>query len=452
MTTTEPFEGLPEGLALDDAVPGADADGAPVDAEAEPLEEEAERGPSAISVQGVSKHFRLFHERPTFLKERITGGGGKAKVDEFWALKDVSLEIEAGSMYGLIGHNGSGKSTLLRMMAGIHRPNGGTVTSTGRISALLELGAGFHPELTGRENIYLNASILGLSRKEIRDSIDDIVAFAAIDKFIDSPVKVYSSGMYVRLGFSVAVHVNPEILLIDEVIAVGDEWFQRRCFDHLYKLRKQGVTIVMVTHSLGLVQTMCDRAAWLDHGEVKAEGPAGRVVRQYLDQVNSDEEARYEDEAGAELDLDQPTRRGSGEIVVDRLEFLTDEGDAKPVGKTGDPLTVRLHYRCESPVEHPVFAVTLNRSAGPIVGTSNSRLAEVDLGVLEGTGHVDLVLDPLTLVPGSYQVTTGIYDEHVLHPYDIQEQAWVLHVQPGTSRSREGMVDLRGRWAGTVGR
>jgi len=439
MSATEPFEGLPDALDLELDV---------VADEVEAEEEERERSlkPAAISVAGVSKKFRLYSERATFLKERVTGGN-KAVVDDFWALKDVSLDIEAGSMYGLIGHNGSGKSTLLRMMAGIHRPTTGRVSSTGRISALLELGAGFHPELTGRENIYLNASILGLSRREIRDSIDDIVAFAAIDKFIDSPVKVYSSGMFVRLGFSVAVHVNPEILLIDEVIAVGDEWFQRRCFDHLYKLRKQGVTIVMVTHSLGLVQTMCDRAAWLDHGEIRAEGPAGQVVRQYLDQVNSDEEARYEDEQGAELELDQPTRRGSGEIVVDKVEFIGDDGEAKPVGKTGDRLTVRLHYRAETPVEHPVFTVTVTRSAGPNVGTANSRLSEVDLGTLHGGGSVDLVFDPLPLVPGSYQVSTGIYDEHVLHPYDVQEQGWVLHVQPGSSRHREGMVDLGGRWS-----
>jgi len=407
-----------------------------------------EHKPSAIVVEDVSKRFKLYHERPTFLKERMTGAG-KARYDEFWALKDVSLEIEAGSMYGLIGHNGSGKSTLLRMMAGIHRPTSGRVTSTGRISALLELGAGFHPELTGRENIYLNASILGLTRKEVKDSIEDIIRFAAIDRFIDSPVKVYSSGMFVRLGFSVAVHVNPEILLIDEVIAVGDEWFQRRCFDHLYKLRRQGVTIVMVTHSLGLVQTMCDRAAWLDHGEVKAEGPAPQVVRQYLDQVNRDEEARYEDEEGTtpETDGDQPARRGSGEVIVDRVEFLNAEGVATPVGKTGDPLTVRLHYRAETSVEHPVVTVGVVRASGPNVGTGNSRLADVDWGTLSGEGHIDFAIDHLSLVPGSYQITTGFWDEHALHPYDVQERAWILHVQPGSSRHREGMVDLQGRWS-----
>lgn len=402
--------------------------------------------PVAISVQEVSKRFRRYSERATFLKERLTGGG-KTRHNEFWALRDVSLDVEAGSMYGLIGHNGSGKSTLLRMMAGIHRPTSGRVEAVGRISALLELGAGFHPELTGRENIYLNASILGLSAKEIRDSIDDIVGFAAIDDFIDEPVKVYSSGMFVRLGFSVAVHVNPEILLIDEVIAVGDEWFQRRCFDHLYKLRREGVTIVMVTHSLGLVQTMCDRAAWLDHGEVRAVGPGSQVVRHYLDQVNRDEEARYEgEEEGLDLGGDRPVRRGSGEVVVDRLEYLDATGEQTLVGHTGDPLTIRLHYLAEEPVVNPSVTVGVARQGGGGISTTSSRLDEVDLGTWSGEGHVDLVVDRLSLVPGSYQLTTGIWDEHVLHPYDVQERGWVLHVQPGSSRQRDGLVDLGGRW------
>jgi ABC-type polysaccharide/polyol phosphate transport system ATPase subunit len=248
---------------------------------------------SKIVVDGVSKQFRLKADRAHSVKELVTRRDRSREQSHFWALKDVSLAIPEGSMYALIGHNGSGKSTLLRCIAGIYRPDGGLVTVDGRISTLLELGAGFHPDLSGRENIYLNATILGMGRKQIDARFDEIVEFAGVEQFIDSPVKVYSTGMYVRLGFSVAVHVQPEILLIDEVIAVGDEEFQRKCFDHLYGLRRQGVTIVVVTHGLATVETMCDRAAWLDHGVLQMEGEAARVAAAYLQRVNErEDEAR----------------------------------------------------------------------------------------------------------------------------------------------------------------
>ena len=226
---------------------------------------------SAIVVDGVSKKFRLQTDRAHSLKELVTRRDRNAGVDQFWALRDVSFEIPQGSMFALIGHNGSGKSTLLRCIAGIYRPTEGSVKVDGRISTLLELGAGFHPDLTGRENVYMNATILGMSRSQIDAVFDEIVEFAGIGDFIDSPVKIYSSGMYVRLGFSVAIHVDPEILIIDEVIAVGDEEFQRKCMDHLADLRRRGVTIVVVTHGMGTVETMCDGAAWLDHGVLHDE-------------------------------------------------------------------------------------------------------------------------------------------------------------------------------------
>ena len=207
---------------------------------------------SKIIVDGVSKRFRLQTDRAHSVKELITRRDRNSDVDHFWALRDVSLEVPEGSMYALIGHNGCGKSTLLRCIAGIYRPTEGNVKVDGRISTLLELGAGFHPDLTGRENVYMNATILGMGKKQIDGVFDEIVDFAGVGDFIDSPVKIYSSGMYVRLGFSVAVHVDPEILIIDEVIAVGDQEFQRRCFDHLYELRRSGLTIFVGSHSPGI--------------------------------------------------------------------------------------------------------------------------------------------------------------------------------------------------------
>ena len=238
--------------------------------------------------------------------------------------------MPAGSTYGLIGSNGSGKSTLLKLMANIHRPTSGTITHTGRISALLELGAGFHPELSGRDNVYLNGSILGMTRKQVDAAMDAIIDFSGIEEFIDTPVKVYSSGMYVRLGFSIAVNLDPEILIIDEIIAVGDEEFQRRCFDYLYELRKRGVTIIFVSHSLPLVQTLCDRAAWIEKGVLRAEGSALEVVDEYISTVNKAERVRLDSEGHGRSDGDVETtgwrrsyRHGRH---VHRLRWRTDIG------------------------------------------------------------------------------------------------------------------------------
>ena len=242
----------------------------------------------AIDVDNLSKRFRLYSEKRNSIKERVVRRSG-SRYSDFWAVRDVSFQVERGTTFGLIGHNGSGKSTLLKMLAGIYRPTSGSIEAHGRISALLELGAGFHTELSGRENVYLNGAILGLSRKQIDDSMDEIVNFAGIGDFIDSPVKVYSSGMYVRLGFSIAVTTRPEILVVDEIIAVGDEEFQRKCFDYLYELRRQGTTIVIVSHSLSVVADLCDQGVWLDHGRMIASGDVRDVVDQYLQDVNEKE-------------------------------------------------------------------------------------------------------------------------------------------------------------------
>jgi ABC-2 type transport system ATP-binding protein/lipopolysaccharide transport system ATP-binding protein len=399
----------------------------------------------AVVVEDVSKRFKLYNEKPSYLKERITGGT-KARYDMFWALKNVSLEVPKGTMYGLIGHNGSGKSTLLRMMANIHRPTSGRVVTHGRISALLELGAGFHPQLSGRENIYLNASILGLGRKEIAGKIDEIVDFAGIGQFIDTPVKVYSSGMYVRLGFSVAVHVNPEILLIDEVIAVGDEEFQRRCFDHLFSLRQQGVTIVMVTHSMGLVQTMCDHAAWLDRGEVQLEDDAVKVVREYLKKVNAAEGERL-GEAGGEIVGAMGRRAGTGEIVIEGVDYVNTRRTVTPVGSTGDPLVVRIRYNAREPVEDPVFTLGFHHDGGTLVGQPNTRLAQFKTGTLHGEGYLFYKFDRLPLTPGTYHLSATVTDSHSLHRYDVHEREFELHVQPGASSQAGGYVDLQGEWS-----
>lgn len=243
---------------------------------------------SAIEVDHVSKRFSIRYDRAMGLKERVIFWG-RERVDQFWALRDVTLKVEQGAALGLIGRNGSGKSTLLKLMSRIMYPDGGTIRVRGRVSSLLELGAGFHQDFTGRENIYLNASILGLSRPEIRAKMSDIIEFSEVGEFIDNPVRNYSSGMFMRLGFSVAVHVDPEILLIDEVLAVGDVGFQQKCLRRIADLRRRGVTIVLVSHSPGQVQEICDTAVWLHEGEVRAEGSADRVTEAYLEFMGAGE-------------------------------------------------------------------------------------------------------------------------------------------------------------------
>ena len=265
---------------------------------------------TALSVNELWKSYRLYHERNQYLKAAILKGR-RARYEEFWALKDVDFAVPTGSTFGVIGSNGSGKSTLLKSMAGILQPEKGSIQIDGRVSALLELGAGFHPELTGRENVFLNGAILGLSKKEITARFDDIVEFAGLDDFIDTPVKNYSSGMFVRLGFAVAAHVDPDVLLIDEVLSVGDESFQRRCAEKIDEFRRDGRTIVFVSHGLAQVEQLCEDAAWIDKGELQMLGKAAEVISAY--QGQSHQAQRVEGEQGS--------RWGTGEAQIVHVEL-----------------------------------------------------------------------------------------------------------------------------------
>jgi len=241
---------------------------------------------TAVAITNLWKKFRVYHDRACSLKERLIFWH-RSRAEEFWALKNVNLTIPCGATVGLIGRNGSGKSTLLKLISRILYPTRGEIKVNGRVSTLLELGAGFHPDFTGRENIFLNASILGLSRREIKERLDEIIAFAELGDFIDNPVRTYSSGMYMRLGFAVAVHVNPEILLVDEVLAVGDTPYQEKCLNRIRELQRRGVTIVFVTHDPKQVEELCDLAVWLDRGEVRFVGPAKEAIRAYAAFVNT---------------------------------------------------------------------------------------------------------------------------------------------------------------------
>lgn len=390
----------------------------------------------AVEVVDVHKSFRLYDERNQSLKAAIMRGR-RARFQEFEALRGVSLEIDAGATYALIGHNGSGKSTLLKCLARIIEPDRGEVRVHGRLSALLELGAGFHPELSGRENVYLNASILGMSKRDIDGRFDSIVDFAGLpDGFIDSPVKNYSSGMYVRLGFAVAISIEPDVLLVDEVLAVGDESFQQKCAERFADLRDAGTTIVLVTHSMASVRSMCDRVAWLDHGVLKQEGPAGQVVDAYLAETHH-----------GRVDAGGGTRWGSGEMSIEQVELLGPDGAPTTSVRTGDAVTFRITARSAQPVAHPVFGIGIHTVSGTHVSGPNSAEAGVDFGTVAGEVVVELTVPRLLLLPGTYDVSAASTDHAIARIFDFHQRAIRFDVEPGTPHETfGGLVSLGGTW------
>lgn len=392
---------------------------------------------SVISVEGVSKSFRLYTERNQSLKATIMRGR-RAGYEEFMALDDVSTEVKAGTTVGFIGENGSGKSTLLKCIARILRPDSGRITVQGKMSALLELGAGFHPELSGRENVYLNGTILGLSTKELDRKFDDIVGFAGLERFIDTPVKNYSSGMYVRLGFSVAINVDPDLLLVDEVLAVGDEQFQNRCAEKFADLRAAGKTIVLVSHSLGAVRAMCDHVVWLAHGQVRRAGEASAVLDEYVGEMRE----------GRDVDDGTGTRWGSGEAEITKVELLGPGGTPTSRVRTGDDVCIRLHYDAHEEIRRPVFGLGIHTLEGVHVTGPNTREAGLVPESIKGTGTIDLRVPRLMLLPGTYDLSASLVDHEILHFFDFRQHSLRFDVDPGVPHETfGGVVSLGGAWS-----
>jgi ABC-type polysaccharide/polyol phosphate transport system ATPase subunit len=393
--------------------------------------------PNVLEVSHLTKSFRLHHEKTNSLKGLIVARG-RNRFDEFTALDDISFTVGEGEVFGVIGHNGSGKSTLLKCMAGILVPNGGTVAVHRRMSALLELGAGFHPELSGRENVFLNAAILGMGRKAIASRFDDIVEFSGLENFIDSPVKTYSSGMYVRLAFAVAINVDPELLIIDEILAVGDVTFQQKCMEKFVDFRNQGRTIILVTHAMNSVRDMCDRAIWLDHGKLVAAGDPSELVDAYTERM-----------LGVRADRgDGSIRRGSGEIQIERVEiFVGDSTTAVKRFRTGDTVTLRLHYRADKPVSRPVFGFAIDALGGNCITSPCAR----DVGMvperLTGDGYVDVVMTDVSLMPGTFDLHTSVTDFNRQHIYDYVQVALRFDVMTGKLNETGSVVTLRPNWS-----
>ncbi len=360
-------------------------------------------GVPVVEVSGVSKRFVIRKEKS--LKERLVNfGRSNLHKEDFWALRDVDLTIESGTTVGLVGPNGSGKSTLLKTIGGILQPTSGSVRLRGRLAALLELGAGFHPDLTGRENVYLNAAILGLSREQTDKHFDAIVDFSGIEQFIDTQVKFYSSGMYVRLAFAVAVHVDPDVLLVDEVLAVGDEPFQRKCLDRIRAFQQEGRTIVLVTHSLETVSDLCDRAIVLNHGTVLRDGEPGEALRALRDTF---EENRREE---LERHVADGTGAPSGVMArVDGAGLLRDERDVTVV-QAGDPLTVRVHVSSLAPLDGWAASFWVESTTGQQIYTTSSARLGVDLPTLHGGASFDFEIPSVALGDGSYSIGAALSD------------------------------------------
>ncbi len=390
---------------------------------------------AAVVVDGVGKRFRLYHERNQSLKAAVMRRG-RASYEDFWALRDVSLEIPTGTTFGLVGTNGSGKSTLLKCIARILRPDEGSVRTQGKVAALLELGSGFHPELSGRENVYLNGSILGLSRRELEARFDDIVGFAGLERFIDTPVKNYSSGMYVRLGFSVAINVDPDVLLVDEVLAVGDAAFQRRCLEKFADFRRDGKTVVIVSHDAGSMKNMCDQVAWLDSGRVDRIGAPADVVDEYEDQGHENRQTT----------ADGSTRWGSGGAVIEQMQLLGRDGLPRSRFHTGEPVTVRMHYRFDRPIERPVFGYAIESLDGVYLWAQNSRHGRYVPERLEGRGSVDLAVPSLALQPGTFDLTASIVDYQLAQQFDFWKHCLRFDVEHAGTLESGGYVALRGTW------
>lgn len=402
-----------------------------------------------IRFQNVSKRFEFITEKPQSVLESLVSRLPRGhrvppyQPRNLWAVRNVTLDILPGQCLGILGRNGSGKSTLMKLIARILRPTEGRVMVRGRVSALLELGAGFHPDLTGRENIYLNASVLGLQKQEIEAHFDSIVAFSELEDFIDTPVKHYSSGMYMRLGFSVAVHVNPDTLMIDEILAVGDQSFQEKCINHIYHLKSRGVTIVLVSHNLDMMRKLCTHMVWMEGGHIRTVGTTESVIQQYLGFLH---EQGHEAGQAASRGVVGFERMGTGEVEITAVHFRDHTGQKRHHFHTGDALTIELAYLAHKPILYPEFGLAFYRQDGILISGPNTQFAGLEIEKLEGEGLVRYHIQRLPLLPADYLVTVAVQNSRYTLTYDHHEKAYLLHVSSGHVREIFGLVEFPATW------
>jgi ABC-2 type transport system ATP-binding protein len=389
----------------------------------------------AILVESVSKNFRLYRERNRYIKSAVLRGR-RARYEEFWALEDVSFDVDHGATLGLIGSNGSGKSTMLKCLTGIYRPDKGTITMNGSVAALLELGAGFHPELSGRENVFLNAAILGMSKRDAERNFDSIVEFAGLERFIDTPVKNFSSGMTVRLGFSIATHVEPEILLIDEVLSVGDQAFQRKSSEKIEQFRRDGRTIVVVSHSLGAVQQLCKEVIWLEKGTLKMRGPAADVIAHYTGES-------YDVHTTKDADLRE--RWGSGAAHINAIRLLDAAGQVADRVTTNSAAAIVIDVTPQEKLQSPIVRSTISTLDGTVLWSSTSQNAQPRLRQMGEPTTLRVDIDRLPLLEGSYFLSVAVTDATGTTEFDHCRN-WVRFDVHQDQLFEEGVVAISSSW------
>ena len=378
--------------------------------------------PGTIVAENVSRRFRVYPTRNVTLKEAIVRRR-ELRPTDIWALRDISIEIEPGEAIGFVGRNGSGKTTLLRLIAGIFKPTSGKLEVEGAVGSLLELGAGFHPDFTGRENIFLSGAIYGMKRATVEARLDDIIEFTELEQFIDLPVRTYSSGMYMRLGFAIAAHIDAEILLLDEVFAVGDEAFQRKCIDKVLEFKHRGGTIVFVSHAASAVERLCDRAVLLRRGMIEYDGEAHEALRRYQAMLAA-EEAPAERTAGLR-------EWGTGEVRVTRATLEGADGDERNEFGADEPVVLRIWVASEGSIAPPEIAVELCDSNGGLLGAHSESTAELGWDGSPGERQFRFELERLPVVDGRFQLGVALSDAGDERVYHRVEKAAELVVNPG---------------------
>ncbi len=411
----------------------------------------------AIIVDNLSKSFRRYdpHQPQTFQEAVLKGLRRLRPTDHFWALRDISFRVAAGTMLGIIGENGAGKSTLLRLIGGVGRPDKGGTQAHGRIGALLDLGASFHSDLTGRENVFVSGVIAGLTRQEVKERFDAIVEFAELENFIDNPLRTYSTGMEMRLAFAIAAHIDPDILLIDEVLAVGDVAFQQKCLHRIAQFKARGCTIVLISHDAAVVRELCDEALWLRQGQLVAHGPAPLVVEQYVAEMMAETKRRTPivhptaiTPTGVELRIND-NRFGSLEMEIMVVHLLNSAG--MPITKLDShaPIHVQIEYQAPKPIQAPIFGVSISNEDGLICYDTNTMAAGLTLPTIQGHGQIGLELDRLDLKGGSYYIDVGVYERDWAYTYDYHWHVYPLLISRGGSD--KGILNPPHRWITDIG-
>jgi ABC-type polysaccharide/polyol phosphate transport system ATPase subunit len=394
--------------------------------------------PGEIAVEHAARRFRVYPRETRTLKDFVVARG-RARGTDVWALRDVSFHVEPASAVGLVGRNGSGKTTLLRLLSGIVKPTSGHVAVGGRVGSLLELGAGFHPEMTGRENVFLQGSIHGLKRVQIREKLDEIVAFSGLERFIDLPVRTYSSGMYMRLGFAIASHIEADILLLDEVFAVGDEAFQRKCFGKIFEFKQRGGTIVFVSHDASAVERLCDRAVLLKDGEVAFDGPTHEAILQYRRLLSGELDP---EERGAGL-----KEWGSGEARISSLRLLGPDGDERQQYLAGEPIAVALTAGSELTLKAPRLTWELRDDSSLLLASGSQPLSELGWRS-PGELRLRFEIEQPPLADGRFHLRFGLADLEGTQVYHWLDDALTFVVYP--TEGDRGMMRIEGRWSAEV--